>query len=106
MMVFTLYTSCGLLPRVAELCKSVFFCLESYPTSTAVLVHGNLYYLFQDFSLISTNAEEKALFRQHATLCKKNLEISLANFELLLPATPDNVEALLLGVSFQSYDPL
>jgi hypothetical protein len=98
-MIFSLYTSCGLLPRVVELCKSVFFCIESYPTSTAVLVHGNLYYLFQDFSLISTNPEEKSLFRQHAALCKKNLETSLANFDLLLPATSDNVEALLLGVS-------
>jgi hypothetical protein len=88
------------LEQITELCKTVFFCTEPYPVSTAILVHGNLFYIFHEFSVVEKENEELSrIHLHHANMCRVNMEVSLSNLNLLLNASSDNIEALLLGVS-------
>ncbi|KAI9685189.1 MAG: hypothetical protein M1822_004776 [Bathelium mastoideum] len=82
-----------------DLCKTVFFRTEDYPTSTAIIVHSSLESLFQEFKW---SEKDPALWQQYddwAQLCRINIEISISNLDLLLPATLQSVQALLLAVS-------
>jgi hypothetical protein len=88
------------LEQITELCKTVFFATEPYPTSTAILVHGNLFYIFHEFSVFEENEELASIHLKHANMCRVNMEVSLSNLNLLLQASSDSIEALLLGVSF------
>lgn len=87
------------LTRMTEFCRLVFFSVDDYPASTAIIVFGNLYLLFQEFSWRVTDELERVDYRQCAELCRSNFEICISNLDILLPATLENVEALLLGVS-------
>ena len=85
-----------------DLCKTIFFRTEDYPTSTAVIVHSSLESLFQEFKWTEKDPAMQQQYDEWARLCRINLEISIANLDLLLPATMKNAQALLLAVSISS----
>jgi hypothetical protein len=82
-----------------ELCKAVFFRTEDYPTSTAIIVHGTLDNLFGEFEWPEKNLALRQQYSEWAELCRNNLEISISNLDLLLPATMESAQALLMAVS-------
>ena len=88
------------LSRLTEFCKSVFFSVDEYPLSTAIIVFGNLAWLFEEFSWRSPDKQEQNEFRQCSDLCRTNFETCVSAMDMFLPATDDNVESLLMGVSF------
>lgn len=90
------------LPRLTEFCKAVFFSVDEYPPSTAIIVFGNLFWLFEEFSWRAPDQQEKNEYRQCADLCRTNFEACVSSLDIFLPATPENVEALLMGVSLAS----
>jgi hypothetical protein len=81
-----------------ELCKTVFFRTEDYPTSTAVIVHGTLNNLIGEFEWPEKDPALRQQYRDLAELCRTNLEISISNLDLLLPATMESAQALLMAV--------
>lgn len=82
-----------------ELCKAVFFRTEDYPTSTAVIVHGTLGNLLGEFQWPEKDPALRQQYSEWAQLCYTNLEISISNLGLLLPATMESAQALLMAVS-------
>lgn len=85
------------LEELTELCKDIFFCVDPYPVSTAVIVHGHLQNLFHEFSWSITNAQDEARLLEYARLSKNNLDISLAHLTVLMPDSSNNISALLYG---------
>jgi hypothetical protein len=82
-----------------ELCKTVFFRTEDYPTSTAVIVHGTLNNLLGEFELSEKDLALRQQYGEWAQLCRTNLDISIANLSILLPAGMESAQALLMAVS-------
>ncbi|KAF2759746.1 hypothetical protein EJ05DRAFT_498949 [Pseudovirgaria hyperparasitica] len=84
--------------QLTELCKDVFFCLDNYPTSTAILVFGHLYWLGCDSSggRLGYDIERGP----QSSLCKDNLEIALSNLEVLSPGNENLISALLFGACY------
>jgi hypothetical protein len=87
-----------------KLCTAVFFRTEDYSTSTAVIVHGTLHNLFGEFEWPEKNLVLRQQYKELAQLSRTNLEISISNLDLLLPATMESAQALLIavGISFAS----
>jgi hypothetical protein len=82
-----------------ELCKTVFFRTEDYPTSTAVIVHGTLNRLICEFQWAEKDLTLQLQYSEWAQMCRTNLEISISNLDILLPATMESAQALLIAVS-------
>ncbi|KAI9654358.1 MAG: hypothetical protein M1821_006674 [Bathelium mastoideum] len=83
-----------------DLCKTVFFRTEDYPTSTAIIVHSSLESLFQEFKWSEKDPALRQQYDEWAQLCRINIEISISNLDLLLPATLQSVQALLLAAQY------
>lgn len=90
------------LDQITEQCKTVFFAMEPYSISTAITVHANLFYIFHESSVAEQNKELANSYLQYAEICKANMEAALSIINLLCNATPENIEALLLGVSWDN----
>jgi hypothetical protein len=82
-----------------DLCRTVFFRTEDYPTSTAVIVHGTLDNLLGEFEWAEKDLALKQQYSEWAEMCRTNLEISISNLDILLPATMESAQALLMAVS-------
>jgi hypothetical protein len=80
-------------------CQTVFFRTEDYPTSTAVIVHGILEEIFQEFKWSEKDPALRQQYSDWAQLCCTNLEISISNLDLLLQPTMESAQALLFAVS-------
>lgn len=85
--------------RFIQLCEEVFAENGDSYQSKLLIFYGGLFWLFFEFSTMQTNHARVVSFEQYATLCRQNLEIVLSSLTLLTPATLENTQALLLGVS-------
>ncbi|TLD18287.1 fungal-specific transcription factor domain protein [Venturia nashicola] len=86
--------------RFVQLCEEVLSEHGDCCQSKLLIFHGALFWLFNEFSTIQTNHRHVESFGQYATLCRENLEIVLSSLTLLMPATLENTQALVLGCSF------
>lgn len=82
-----------------DLCKEVFKCNGDCSQARLLIFYGGLYYLFYEYSTMQIHHPMVNSFDQYATLCRHNLEVVLSSLNLLMSATLENVQALLLGVS-------
>jgi hypothetical protein len=80
-------------------CQTVFFRTEDYPISTAIIVHGLLEELFQEFKWSEKDPALQQQYSDWAQLCRTNLEISISNLDLLLQPMMESAQALLFAVS-------
>ncbi|KAI1765784.1 fungal-specific transcription factor domain-containing protein [Hypoxylon sp. FL1150] len=85
--------------RFIDQCRRVYFNTDDISDATHMLVHSGLAYMFFEAGLSTKNAEEKARCDTYYTMCQKNLEIVLAQLSLSMPATLENIEALLMAAS-------
>lgn len=85
--------------RFVETCEEVFCENGDCSQSKLLIFYGGLFWLFFEFSTMQTNHHRVESFEQFASLCRQNLEIVLGSMTLLMPATLENIQALLLGVS-------
>jgi hypothetical protein len=76
----------------------VYFCTEDVSDATFVIVNAGLYYIFVEQGYIATDPTAKRKCQEYLHLCQVNLETALANLALFLPAKPESLQALLLGV--------
>ncbi|KAF2676907.1 hypothetical protein K458DRAFT_424397 [Lentithecium fluviatile CBS 122367] len=65
-----------------------------------ILVFGVLYNLFTEFACYSVMDNRIENYRIHARTCKTQVEIAMSQLELYLPATYENILALLLASTF------
>ncbi|KAL0932879.1 fungal specific transcription factor domain-containing protein [Colletotrichum truncatum] len=81
--------------RFPDLCLNVYFS-ENHSEYDFITVNGGLHSLFTDYAS-QAGPEEKSEFLGYANMCKINLETTLSNLPLHLPASSDVIVALLFG---------
>ncbi|KAI1502061.1 hypothetical protein F5X99DRAFT_171753 [Biscogniauxia marginata] len=86
--------------RFTDHCRRLYFCTEDPTEATFILINSGLVYVFFEAALSATDPNQKAQYEACRDMCQRNLEIALAQLNLMMPATPENIEALLMGASF------
>ncbi|KAI5924544.1 hypothetical protein F4810DRAFT_719134 [Camillea tinctor] len=86
--------------RFTDQCRRLYFCTEDVSEAGFILVNSGLIYVFFEAGLGAADAREKAQYEACRAMCQRNLEIALAQLNLMMPATSENIEALLMGASF------
>ncbi|GKT42758.1 uncharacterized protein ColSpa_02939 [Colletotrichum spaethianum] len=79
----------------SDICLQVYFS-DNFSEMEFIIVNAGLHSLFEDYSH-HVPVEEKAVYRDHARMCRANLETALSSLPLHLPTTTDAVTALLFG---------
>lgn len=79
------------------MCLGVYFSAD-YPHGDHISVNAGLHSLFWDYAF-QLPEEQREEFFGYARLCRENLETALVDLPLHLPATPNTILALTLGVS-------
>lgn len=82
-----------------NLCEEVFRQNGDCSQAKILIFYGALFWLFYEYSTMQTYHTMVNSFDHYATLCRQNLEVVLSSLNLLMPATLENIQALLLGVS-------
>ncbi|KAI1841460.1 hypothetical protein JX266_012389 [Neoarthrinium moseri] len=84
-------------------CRRLYFCTDDadFSESLFIIVNAGLMYLFFEGSVTApAGSAEKARLERCCAMCQGNVEAALAHLPLLMPATLENVEALLMAASF------
>jgi hypothetical protein len=82
-----------------DMCDDVFRQDGNCSQTRLLIFYGGLYWLFYEYSTMQRNHPMVTSFEQYAVLCRHNLEVMLSGLNLLMPATLENIQALLLAVS-------
>ncbi|KAI1101885.1 fungal-specific transcription factor domain-containing protein [Jackrogersella minutella] len=99
MMLAVLYSFIDV-ERFTDQCRRVYFNTDDITDATFILVNSGLAYVFFEAGLGANAGEEKSQYDTYYAMCQKNLEVALAQLHLLMPATLENIEALLMAASF------
>jgi hypothetical protein len=59
-----------------------------------------LYHIFLEYSFLAESPQIRDGYQKYIHLCRKNFETVLATLTLLMPARPESIEALTLGVGY------
>ncbi|KAI1137536.1 fungal-specific transcription factor domain-containing protein [Hypoxylon sp. FL0543] len=86
--------------RFTDQCRRVYFNTEDITDARFILVISGLAYMFLEAGLGAKDPQEKARYDTYYAMCQKNLETVLSQLNLLMPATLENIEALLMAASF------
>lgn len=89
--------------KFTELVQELYEDRDSCTAGRAMFVNGVLYYLFQGCKSLEAdkNSEFARKCKEYSVLTRNNLEVFICGLELLMPATLENVGALLMGVRNQ-----
>lgn len=68
------------------------------------MVNAGLYNVFIECSFEAKDQGTREECQKYLSLCRNNLETAMANLNLLMPAKPESIEALALGVRHQPTD--
>ncbi|KAL3470426.1 hypothetical protein BJX99DRAFT_49709 [Aspergillus californicus] len=72
---------------------------EDYSDATFIVVNGGLYQLFVAASYMTPDRALREEYQGYVDLCRNNLDTTLANLHLLMPANVESIEALTMGAS-------
>ncbi|KAF1954350.1 hypothetical protein CC80DRAFT_476084 [Byssothecium circinans] len=86
--------------NMKDLFKETFLHPRESTVSHRILVFGVLYNLFVEFSNYPVLQNRVEGYRQHIQPCKTQFEIAISQLDLYLPATYENIVALLLASAF------
>ncbi|RDW93052.1 putative C6 transcription factor [Aspergillus mulundensis] len=97
----SLQSLCPFIPfeRLADKCREVYFATENYSDATFIVANGGLYQLFVAASFMNSDSALREEYQRYADICKHNLDTTLANLHLLMPADIDSIEALAMGAA-------
>lgn len=84
----------------SSMCRMIYFPTEDFPQSIFAIVNAGLYDLFMEECCLSDDVEKRDKYAAYAKMARANLETYLANLPMFISARIENVQALLLGVSF------
>ncbi|KAL3429734.1 hypothetical protein BDV09DRAFT_35801 [Aspergillus tetrazonus] len=85
--------------RLSEKCREVYFATEDYSDATFIVANGGLYQVFVAASFMTQDRALREEYQGYADICKHNLNTTLANLHLLMPANIDSIEALTMGAA-------
>ncbi|RYO86923.1 hypothetical protein DL766_005990 [Monosporascus sp. MC13-8B] len=86
--------------RFVDRCRRVYFATEEPSEGTFIIVNAGLAALYFEASVNATDPAEKAQYKACRAMCAKNLEVVLAQLNLMVPSSIENIEALLMSASF------
>jgi len=99
---FSLAISVVSAERFSDYCRRVYFATDDVTPCLFVIVNTGLFYLFQEAAATldtSTSDDNRAAeYQGYAETCRRNLENGFANLTMFLPASRENIEAMVLGV--------
>ncbi|KAI2632900.1 fungal-specific transcription factor domain protein [Xylaria nigripes] len=81
-------------------CRQLYFATDSVAEADFVTVNAGLIHIFFEASLTATDATKKARYEESRAMAQNNLEIALAQLNMMMPATAENIEALLMGACY------
>ncbi|KAI0111290.1 hypothetical protein GGR51DRAFT_509600 [Nemania sp. FL0031] len=81
-------------------CRQLYFATDSPPEASFIIVNAGLTYIFFEASLTASDPAKKARYEECRAMSQNNLEIALAQLNMMMPATAENIEALLMGACF------
>ncbi|KAJ3577272.1 hypothetical protein NPX13_g3295 [Xylaria arbuscula] len=79
-------------------CRQLYFATDAPSEASFIVVNVGLMYIFFEASLKATDPAKKARYEEARVISQKNLEIALAQLNMMMPATAENIEALLMGL--------
>jgi hypothetical protein len=85
-----------------EKCREVYFCTEEYSDAAFIIANFGLYSIFYELHLTEKNDSIGQECQDYIEMCRDNLEVALANLNILMPATQESINALAVGVSSPS----
>jgi len=85
----------------ADRCRQLYFTTDYPSEASFIIVNAGLTYIFFEASLTATNPAKKASYEEARSMCQQNLEVALSQLNVMMPATGENIEALLMGVSLR-----
>lgn len=83
----------------ADRCRQLYFATDAPSEASFIIVNAGFTYIFFEASLKTEDPAKKARYEECRAMSQNNLEIALAQLNMMMPATPENIEALLMGVS-------
>ncbi|KAI5861042.1 fungal-specific transcription factor domain-containing protein [Durotheca rogersii] len=86
--------------KFTDQCRRIYFDADDVTDATIILVNAGIAYLFFEAGLNVDDPKEKAQYETYWNMCQKNLDTVLAQLNFLMPATLENLEALLMAASF------
>ncbi|RYP22634.1 hypothetical protein DL767_008995 [Monosporascus sp. MG133] len=86
--------------RFIDRCRRVYFATEEPTEGTFIIVNAGLAALYFESSVNATDPAEKAQYDACRAMCAKNLEVVLAQLNLMMPSSIENIEALLMSAAF------
>ncbi|KAI0522098.1 hypothetical protein F5B22DRAFT_660463 [Xylaria bambusicola] len=81
-------------------CRQLYFATEAPSEASFITVNAGLLYIFFEASLKASDPVKKAQYEESRAISQNNLEIALAQMNMMMPATAENIEALLMGACF------
>ncbi|KAI1271658.1 fungal-specific transcription factor domain protein [Xylaria sp. FL0933] len=81
-------------------CRQLYFAMDPPSEAGFIIVNAGLTYIFFEASLVASDPAKKARYEECRAISQKNLEIALAQLNMMMPATAENIEALLMGACF------
>ncbi|KAI0401710.1 hypothetical protein F4802DRAFT_618745 [Xylaria palmicola] len=84
----------------ADRCRQLYFVTDAPSEASFIIVNAGLTYIFFEASLTASDPVKKARYEECRAMSQKNLETALAQLNMMMPATAENIEALLMGACF------
>ncbi|KAI0903885.1 fungal-specific transcription factor domain protein [Ustulina deusta] len=81
-------------------CRQLYFATDPPSEGNFIIVNAGLTYIFFEASLTASDPAKKARYEECRATSQNNLEIALAQLNMMMSATAENIEALLMGASF------
>ncbi|KAI1420453.1 fungal-specific transcription factor domain protein [Xylaria sp. FL1777] len=81
-------------------CRQLYFATDAPSEASFIIVNAGLTYIFFEASLTASDPVKKARWEECRSISQNNLEIALAQLNMMMPATAENIEALLMGACF------
>ncbi len=88
--------------RFTDRCRRIYFATDDPSEGTFIIVNAGLASLYFEAAVNASDPAERARYHACWAMCARNLEIALGQLNLMMPATMENIEALLMGVSSSS----
>ena len=85
--------------QFADRCRRVYFATEEPSEGAFIIVNTGLASLFFEAGYNAPDAATRAHFKACRDMCTRNLEITLSQLNVMMPATLENIEALTTSVS-------
>ncbi|KAI1111624.1 hypothetical protein F5Y14DRAFT_305225 [Nemania sp. NC0429] len=84
----------------ADCCRQLYFATDGPSESSFIIVNAGFTYIFFEAWLRTEDPALKARYEECRAMSQNNLEIALAQLNMMMPSTAENIEALLMGACF------